>query len=129
MSKDALRTRPHAFWTSQRVGWRVLRWGVFLLWLAVTAGLIGSLVFATLFGGVVEPDGSPCEIDARSLRVAQDNFHASHGVYATEKELVREGLLSAESSLHDINLGPGNGTYTLLVADRLCNAPGRTDGR
>ena len=50
----AIRTRPYAFWASQRVGWRVLRWAVFLVWLVIVAGGIGVMIHTALFARVID---------------------------------------------------------------------------
>ncbi|MGQ0743236.1 MAG: ABC transporter substrate-binding protein [Acidimicrobiales bacterium] len=94
--------------------------GFTLIELLVVIIILGILAAVVVFavGGVGDKGKSSAyAIDARTLRTAEEAHLAQFGTYATEAQLVTAGLLSEESSYHDIVLvgGPG-GSFDVNAA-------------
>ncbi|MGQ0743232.1 MAG: ABC transporter substrate-binding protein [Acidimicrobiales bacterium] len=91
--------------------------GFTLIELLVVIIILGILAAVVVFavGGVGDKGAAAAMAeDARTLRTAEEAHLAQFGTYATEAQLVSGGLLSEESTLHDIVLvGGSGGSFTV----------------
>ncbi len=94
--------------------------GFTLIELLVVIIILGILAAVVVFavGGVGDKGRSAAlSTDYDTIQTAQEAYCANNGTYASEATLVTSGLLSEQSSMHDIELGTGgncgNTSYTI----------------
>jgi len=114
--------------------------GFTLIELLVVIIILGILAAVVVFavGGVGDKgQASALKIDSRTLVTALEANCANDGGYATESELVANGLLSEQSTNHDIFLnsaglcgtGAGSGyVITCVATAAVCESEGITVG-
>ncbi len=74
-----------------------------LVVISVLGVLAGVVVFAV--GGINDRgQASACAEDARTIRTAEESNFAQSGSYVSEAQLVTNGLLGSQSSIHDVAL-------------------------
>jgi len=112
--------------------------GFTLLELLVTVAILGVLSGVAVFGvGALtnNAEGAACDIEARTITVAQEAHRVTTGAYADLDGLVGAGLLSERPDLHEVQLVPGGWQLVgqgacAAGADELAAArDGRGDGR
>lgn len=94
--------------------------GFTLIELLVVIVILGILAAVVVFavGGVGDKgQSSACVIDTRTIRTAEEANLANKGTYDTEANLVANGLLSQQSTLHDIT-GATTTAFTITEQDR-----------
>lgn len=91
--------------------------GFTLVELLIVVVVLGVLATITVFAvrGITDK-GSTAAVDSdrQIITTAEESYMAKRGVYATEAQLVSEGLLRSTSSLHDITLAGDSLSYTLV---------------
>lgn len=80
-----------------------------LLVVIVILGILAAVVVFAVTGLTDRGQDSACKIDKRTLRTAEEANYSKNGVYDTEPNLVTNGFLDEESTLHDITV-TGSGT-------------------
>ncbi len=88
--------------------------GFTLIELLVVIIILGILAAVVVFavGGVGDKGKASAKaIDLRTLRTAEEAYFANNSVYATEAELVAGGLLSEESSTHEVVVSEDKKAY------------------
>lgn len=98
--------------------------GFTLVELLVVIAILGILSAVVVFavGGINDKgQGSACEIDARTIRTAQEAHFGQKGTYATEAGLVPD-FLAKQSTLHET--APSGSGYTVTVQSTKCGVPG-----
>ena len=84
-------------------------------------GILAAIVIFAVNGIGDRGQSAACATDKHTLAVAEEANFAKNGAYTTEALLVTNGLLAAESSLHNITVGAGNTSYTIAaVAGGKC---------
>ena len=93
--------------------------GFTLLELLVTVAILGVLSGVAVFGvGALtnNAQGAVCDIEARTIAVAQEAHKARSGAYADLDAILGAGLLSERPELHDVQLVPGGWQLVALGA-------------
>ena len=87
-----------------------------LLIVIVILGVLATITVFAVRGITNQGETSACASDTKSVETAEEANMAQTGSYATEAELVANGLLRGQSSNIDITVGTdtaGKPTYTL----------------
>lgn len=85
--------------------------GFTLTELIITITILGILSGVVVFGALRFGGSDACGSDARALRNAEATFFVRNGRYATQAELVDQGLIAKASVLHDVT--PTGLSYTV----------------
>jgi prepilin-type N-terminal cleavage/methylation domain-containing protein len=103
--------------TTTRTGHRDA--GFSLVEMLIVVVVLGILAAVTVFAvrGITDRGTENARLtDRRTLESAQEAHMAAHGTYATEADLVTNGLLRSASALHDVDLAPDAMSYTITPA-------------
>ena len=76
-------------------------------------GILAAIVVFAVNGIGDRGQSAACATDKHTLTVAEEANFAKNGAYTLEATLVTNGLLAAQSTLHDITVGAGNTSYTV----------------
>lgn len=93
--------------------------GFTLIELLIVIVILGVLAAVVVFavGGITDRgDDAAVAADAKTVIHAMEAYRAINETYPTEAGLVSAGLLHDQSDIHDISLGVGGSSYTLVPA-------------
>jgi prepilin-type N-terminal cleavage/methylation domain-containing protein len=85
-----------------------------LLVVIVVLGILATIAVFAVRGVTDRGNDSACKGDEHVLTDALESRNAKSGSYASELTLKQEGLIHAESTLHDITLGANAASYTIV---------------
>lgn len=102
-----------------------------LLIVIVILGVLSTVTVFAVSGISSRGESAATSADEQIVSRAQETYYAQNGTYATEAELVSSGFLAKASTAHDIELGVGNTSYTLVAqgATTTTAAPTWPDGQ
>ncbi|MEW6154325.1 MAG: prepilin-type N-terminal cleavage/methylation domain-containing protein [Actinomycetota bacterium] len=86
-----------------------------MLVVIVILGILAAIVVFAVSGLGDRGQGAACDTDFNTLVTAEEANFAMNGAYTTEANLVANGLLARQSTLHDITLGGGGTSYTVTA--------------
>lgn len=99
-----------------------------LLIVIVILGVLAAVVVFAVNGITDRGDVAAAASDERTVVVALESYHALHGEYATEAELVSAGFLREESTFADVQLAPDRSSYSVGTAGSFAPPPGPGPG-
>ncbi len=86
-----------------------------LLVVIIVLGVLATITVLAVSGIIDQGEQNADAADERTLVTAQEAHRARFNSYATEADLVTAGVLSNESSAHDIELTAGGTDYTIIA--------------
>jgi general secretion pathway protein G len=96
-----------------------------LLVVIVVLGVLAGVVVFAVNGISNRGQTSACAQDISTLRTAEESYYAVNSSYADEATLVSAGLITGESTLHDITV---NGDAYAVTAASNCATVSHADG-
>ncbi|MEM1335183.1 MAG: type II secretion system protein [Actinomycetota bacterium] len=97
-----------------------------LLIVIVILGILSTVTVFAVRGITDQGQASACATDFRAIQTAQSAHYGLEGSYASEADLVGNGMLASESDLFDTSVTGGD--YTITATGTTCTESGGSAG-